>query len=274
LKCPNSSYNIWDHKGLFIKKQGNKRLDPEGEQAKGRAELMNIPIMIGWQQVVFLIVAIAGLGMLLSALMSATRGRVMKYVDKDGRVHYHHHRRERLRAGRGLGGLLLVVLAVSLLWVTYMAQSYLGLNADIPAARVHATTIEGLPHHMSVELTQFNRDGKQTSSKTYLLKGDRWQLQANMLKFPTWLNMLGLHSGYKVTRLQGQYDDPELERKSEHSVYLLNGGEDDFFKTAYKQAWTSPFVEAAYGNAVILPADGLTYNVFVSQTGLYAKPAK
>jgi hypothetical protein len=41
-----------------------------------------------------------------------------------------------------------------------------------------------------------------------------------------------------------------------------------------EQAWTSPVVEAAYGNAVFLAADGKTYDVFVSQTGLFAKPSR
>ena len=40
------------------------------------------------------------------------------------------------------------------------------------------------------------------------------------------------------------------------------------------QAWVSPVIQAAYGNAVFLMADGKTYDVFVSQTGLYAMPEK
>jgi hypothetical protein len=41
-----------------------------------------------------------------------------------------------------------------------------------------------------------------------------------------------------------------------------------------QQAWVSPIIQAAYGNAVFLAADGKTYDVYVSQTGLYAAPQK
>jgi hypothetical protein len=85
---------------------------------------------------------------------------------------------------------------------------------------------------------------------------------------------VGLHSSYKLTRLEGRFDDPNLERHATHTVVDLNGGDDNFFKTVQEQAWVSPIVQGAYGNAVFLGADGKTYDVFVSQTGLYATPEK
>jgi hypothetical protein len=88
------------------------------------------------------------------------------------------------------------------------------------------------------------------------------------------MNIVGIHSGYKLTRLEGRFDDPNMEANAKHTVIVLNGGDDQFFKTVQEQAWVSPVVQAAYGNAVFLAADGKTYNVFVSQTGLYAQPAK
>src|SRR5436853_282281 len=83
-------------------------------------------------------------------------------------------------------------------------------------------------------------------------RGDEWMLQGDIIKFPTWLNILGLHSGYKLTRLEGRYDDPKLESNSRHVVVTLNGGDDNFFKTMQGQAWVSPVIQAAYGNAVFL----------------------
>jgi hypothetical protein len=234
---------------------------------------MTTPITIGAPQLILFLLAALGLGLLLWSVMGlAGKGRVEKYVDHRG-VLTHRHRRH-FRAGHAAGGIVILAIALSLLWAVSLVQSYLGLTADIPAARVHATAIEGEPHLMSVELVLFDKDGHQTSDKTYLVKGDRWQLQGNILKFPGWLNIFGLHSGYKITRLEGQYEDINLEENSKHTAIELNGGDGDFFKTVYKQAWTSPFVDAAYANAVLEPADGHTYNILISQTGLYAKPAK
>jgi hypothetical protein len=127
---------------------------------------------------------------------------------------------------------------------------------------------------MSVEITLYDKNGHQTSDNTYAVAGDEWMLQGDIVKFPAWLNILGLHSGYKLTRLEGRFDDPNLERNAKHTVIVLNGGDDQFFKTVQEQAWTSPFVQAAYGSGVFLAPDGKSYNVLVSQTGLLAEPAK
>jgi len=232
---------------------------------------MNTPIQVGLPQIILLLVAVIGLGLLIHSAMSLTRGHREVFEDEYGNRFY--GKRRRFRWKRGVGGIILLLLAISILWMTFLVQTYLGLTNDIKVAQVHASTVINQQHMMSVELILYDGSGKQTSDNTYFVQGDRWMLQGNIIKFPTWLNILGVHSGYKLTRLEGQYDDPNDESTMKHTVITLNGGDDNFFKTVYKQAWSSPFVDAAYGNAVIIPADGQTYNVLVSQTGLYAKPA-
>ncbi|HZR39408.1 MAG TPA: hypothetical protein VFB12_04785 [Ktedonobacteraceae bacterium] len=237
---------------------------------------MNTPVQIGWAQLIIFLIAVLGIGMLISAVMGLTRGsREMEiFEDENGQRYRRWRRRHRhFRAGRSIGGVVLLVVALVLLWAASLTQAYLGLTGDIKVAQVRANMITNQQHVMNVELVLYGNDGKQASDNFYEVQGDRWMVQGNIIKFASWLNLLGMHSGYKLTRLEGQYDDPNMESNSKHTVIVLNGGDDDFFKTVYKQAWSSPFVDAAYGNAVILPADGMTYNVFVSQTGLYAKPA-
>ncbi|EFH89041.1 hypothetical protein [Ktedonobacter racemifer] len=235
---------------------------------------MEYPVQIGLPQILLFILFVGGLVLLISSLMGLAGGRrVVEYVDDEG-IRRYKRRRRRMRPGRGIGGVLLLLLAVGILWITSLTQSYLGLTGEIQVARVHAQAVEGRPHLMSLELTQYDQHGNITSDKAYFVNGDQWLLEGNMLKFPGWLNIFGLHSGYKLTRLEGRYEDVNLEAKGERSVYELNGGDGQFFKTVYKQAWSSPFVEAAYGTAVFLPADGMTYNIYASQVGLEAKPAK
>ena len=233
---------------------------------------MNTPIQIGLAQVIILLAAILGLGLLISSLMSLVKEQRSVFVDEDGR-RYYSRRHSGFKWMRGISGILLVLVAIVILWVASLVQTYLNLTGDIKVAQVHASPVANQQHMMSVELTLYDESGKQTSDQTYFVTGDRWMLQGDIIKFPNWVNLLGLHSGYKLTRLEGQYDDPNDESNLKHTVVTLNGGEDGFFKTVYKQAWSSPFVEAAYGNAVIVPADSHNYTVLVSQTGLYAKPA-
>lgn len=241
---------------------------------------MNVPIILGVPQIILLILGLLGLGLLISSLMSlVSLSRHQAYSEEQGGEEYRrkfgrYRHRHHFRWGHGISGLLLVLVAVCLLWLATLMQTYLGLTSDIRVAQVHAVPLANLPHEMSVEITLYDKNGHQTSDNTYAVAGDEWMLQGDIIKFPAWLNILGLHSGYKLTRLEGRFDDPNLERNAKHTVIVLNGGDDQFFQTVQEQAWTSPFVQAAYGSGVFLAPDGKTYNVFVSQTGLLAEPAK
>ena len=239
---------------------------------------MTIPFVLGGPQVFLLIIAIVGILLLVNAFVGLRRRR-HGYKDEDGEHKFGNRRHRgrlhfRPRWGRLFGGVFLVFFAISLLWLSLLIQTYLGLTSDIKVARIHATTVANVPHLMSVDLTLFDQNGHQVSEQTYILNGDEWMLQGDIIKFPPWLNIFGLHSGYKLTRLEGRFDDPNLEANSHHTVVVLNGGDDNFFKTVQEQAWTSPVVQAAYGSGTFIQPDGKTYDVFVSQTGLYAAPEK
>ncbi len=238
---------------------------------------MTIPITFGLPQVILFVIGLVGFVLLVSMITGLVIGEEIEREEEDeeGRRRGRKYiRRRRFKWGRGLGGVILLLIAVSLLWTTFLVQSYLGVTGEIKVAHVRASAITNIPHVMSVELVLYDKDGHQISDNTYGVMGDEWMLQGDIVKFPTWLNIVGLHSGYKLTRLEGRFDDPNLERNNKHTVIDLNGGDDNFFKTAQTQTWLAPLVEAAYGNAVFLPADGKTYTVFVSQTGLYAVPLK
>lgn len=238
---------------------------------------MNFPVQIGFPQVVLFLIALVGLWLFITAAVSLIR-----------RYNEHELKEQELRTGvrpsrtwgfghlrlrRGISGILLLAIAISLLWLTFLVQTYLGLTGDIRVARIHATPTN-LPHVMSVELILYDQNGHATSDKTYIVQGDEWMLQGDIVKFPTWLNVLGLHSGFKLTRLEGRYDDINMERNSPHTVIELNGGDDNFFKTVQEQAWTSPFVDSAYGSSAFLSPDYKTYDIFVSQDALHPEPVK
>lgn len=238
---------------------------------------MNFPFQFGLPQFLLLIVAIIGLALFFYAAHSLLRGekRYKHLTDEEKEIYYRHGRlprRRRLRWQHGIGGLLLVVFSLSLLWLTFLIQSYLGLTSDIKVAQVTALAIDnnanGVPM-MSVDLTLYDQNGKATSQHSYLVMGNEWMLQDDTVKINGFLNILGVHSGYKITRLEGRFDDPNLEANSRHTVVTLNGGDDGFFQNMKAwHGWVSPFVDAQYGTAVFSAADG-TYNIFASQTGLY-----
>ena len=231
---------------------------------------MNIPFNFGLPQITMILIGLAGLWLFITA----ASGLLRRSGDMDEDEFERYKRtgvipRRRFRFKRGISGILLIFVAVSLLWLTFLVQYYLGLTGNIRVAQIRASSPS--PHQMNIELVLYDSNGHQLSDHNYSVQGDEWMLQADFIKFPTWLNVIGFHSGYKITRLEGLYQDPNLERNSKHTVVELNGGEDGFFTTMRTQKfWFSPFVDAYYGNAAFAPADG-TYDIFASQDGLFAK---
>ncbi len=243
---------------------------------------MNIPFQFGLPQIILILIGICGFLLFVYAAHSLIRGeKLYKLRTEEEKEMYQRHgrlpRRRRLRWQHGISGIVLLFIAISLLWMTFLVQSYLGLTGNIEVAQIRATKVanpvdSNVPM-MSVELTLLDQNGHTTSDQTYLVLGNEWMMQGDIIKFTDWLNVVGLHSGYKLTRLEGRYDDPGLEANGKHTVVTLNGGDDGFFQHAQGSNWYSSFVQAQYGNAVFQVADGGTYNIFVSQTGLYAVKA-
>lgn len=179
----------------------------------------------------------------------------------------------RLRIMDSLLSLAIIALALGALYSTLAVQAYTSLTSSALVAHVRSATIANSPTGeptMSVELTLYGQDGKPTSDKTYLVLGNEWMVQGDMIKFAPMFSMLGLRSGYKITRLEGRYDSAELETSGKHTVVELNGGDDHFFQVAHSlESMIAPFVDAAYGSAVINGSGA--YNIYVSQSGLWAK---
>lgn len=233
---------------------------------------MNIPFQIGWPQVLLIIIGLVGLWSFITAGVGLLSPRSsMGEDEKERYARTGYLPRRGFRVIRGLGGIVLLAVAISLLWATFLVQSYLGLTGEIKVAHIHATPIANVAHEMGVEVILYDGKGHAISDKLYLLQGDEWMLQGDVVKFPAWLNVIGLHAGYKLTRLEGRYDDINLENSAHHTAIALNGGDDNFFKTTYAyRSWFGPFVDAEYGNAVFQTTG--SFDVFATQDALIARP--
>jgi hypothetical protein len=233
---------------------------------------MNIPLQIGWPQVILLLIGLVGLWLFITAGLRLLSP--VKFLSQEEKERYHRtgrFPRHRFKITRGLSGIVLLAVAISLLWVTFLVQSYIGLTGEIKVAHIRATPIANVAHQMSVEVMLYDGNGHVTSDNTYLIQGDEWMVQGDIIKFPAWLNVVGLHAGYKLTRLEGRYDDINLENTAHHTALPLNGGDDNFFQTTYThKQWFAPFVDAIYGNAVF-QAPG-SFTVFATQDALIARP--
>ncbi len=108
----------------------------------------------------------------------------------------------------------------------------------------------------------------------YVLGGDEWQIDARVIKWHAFGNLLGFDTAYRLERIGGRYGAIDRERATPPTVYALHAPERvDVWQLL--RAWQQyiPWVDALYGSAIYLPmADGADYEVSVSPTGLLARP--
>src|SRR5208337_1541312 len=180
----------------------------------------------------------------------------------------------RLRRGRLVGGLLRGVTSLALFSLAAAAlllggdfRTYQRLSAEQPAAelefsRIGAHQFNGLLIYPTGERASF------------ALHGDEWQVDARILKWRAFANLLGFDSAYRLERISGRFTRIEDERTEPRTVYSLNPpSRVDLWELLHRfRAWV-PWVDALYGSATYLPMTEIgRYEIKVSQSGLLARP--
>jgi hypothetical protein len=236
---------------------------------------MNFPTQIGVPQVIIAIIFIAA-----SLLFYSFIRGILSKRPKDVEVEDEYKRRSTIRVlrrsfhwDRAGGSIVLALLGILLVWLLGAAQTYLMLTSRIQVAHVRATPVKnsGKPM-MSVDLILYDDKGNKVSDNTYIVNGDEVFIGGDILAYQDWANILGLHSGYKLTKLEGMYSDANLERTEQHTVEVLNGGDDALFNAAYQGGASTLLVKAAYKNGSTVPPNGKGYNICVSQDAIVPQP--
>ncbi len=112
--------------------------------------------------------------------------------------------------------------------------------------------------------------------KYFQLSGDEWRLDARIIKWKGWANIIGLDSYYQLERLSGRYSDIEQANSLLPSAYRLSGPQKGVSIWKLKQLMKSklPFLDAYFGQSVYLPMkDGARYQLSITQSGLVVRPA-
>jgi len=192
-------------------------------------------------------------------------------------------------------GLLLVVRCVRRIKQRrVMAATRSGMGgglclaiAGLAAAMVlNLHTYARLSHEQAVAHVQFSSLGPQqyrgmlTTADQRLrivdISGDEWQLDARVLKWRAWANLLGMDTLYRLDRISGRYKNIEDENRKPRTAIALHDGERglDTLAVARRLPDWATFADAQYGSATFLPmADGAAYDISLSQSGLVARPA-
>src|ERR1700729_3900955 len=128
----------------------------------------------------------------------------------------------RLRRRRVFGGLLtgatalvLILLCVCALVVAANLQTYQRLSVEQPAGELQLTRIG--PRQFNAVLTY--PSGERAN---FSLRGDEWQVDARVLKWHAFANLIGFDAAYRLERISGRYSHIEDERAQPRTVYELH----------------------------------------------------
>ena len=178
-------------------------------------------------------------------------------------------RRRRVFGGamNGAAALIFVLLSVGAALIAGNLRTYQRLTYEQPAGELQL---------MRTSEREFNAvltyPGGQRAN--FALSGDEWQIDARVLKWHAFANLVGFDSAYRLERISGRYASVEDERSRARTVYSLNPAQRiDPWELAHRYHSWMPWIDALYGSATFLPmADGALYEIKVTQSGLVARP--
>jgi hypothetical protein len=168
--------------------------------------------------------------------------------------------------GRTGGGALFLSLSALTATLGASTQGYRALTGEEVAITV--TTIPTGPRAFQA-FVEF-ADGRDT---TLVVEGDQIMIDAHILKWRYFANVLGLHTQYELDRLSGRYVDIDSERELERTVHSLKTDKRvDLFDLVRRYAFLTYLVDAEYGSATYVEVqEPARFQISVSTTGLLVR---
>ncbi len=163
--------------------------------------------------------------------------------------------------------LLFISVGSAMLMTAMYLQAYRAFTHKEMIGVVEARKTKGLDYDIFLKFAPVEK-GVKGEEKIYKIKGDQWAIGGDILKFEDWVNFIGIHTGYKTTRIHGRYLKAADENIKEHTAYDINGGTDAVWLYLYENSSSFPFIKAVYGNSVYtFPSDDDFYEVYVTTSG-------
>jgi len=178
-------------------------------------------------------------------------------------------------AGLEFTGLFFLLLASSFFLLASNLYTYQRLVYEQAIAEVTFQQLSDQQYRASIKA--LDSDFHQVID----LKGDEWQLDAQVLTWQGIATLFGLDANYRLHRISGRYVDIDDEQQKPRSVFSLvtktaitENEKLDLWHFANKHQDWLQWVDAIYGSAVFLPmTNDAKYSVAISRTGLIARPA-
>ena len=166
-----------------------------------------------------------------------------------------------------LFALLCILFAGLLGTLSLSMHGYRMLTHEDLAATVH---VRPLGDHQFLARFDFP-DGRE---ETYQVSGDQLYVDAHILKWKPWANILGLHTAYQLDRVTGRYVQLDDEMSMPRTVYPLSDQSPlNLFDLRQQYSMLEPLVDAGYGSGTFEAAtEPETYEIRVTTSGLIIRP--
>ena len=168
-------------------------------------------------------------------------------------------------------GIAFLIMSV-LIAVSYLnLRNYSAFTREELVAKVKIEKVRGELYDMALTFIPVKK-GSSQEAETYLLKGNQWMIDGDILKWKPALNAAGFKTAYKITRISGRYLLPAQQLRDGQTIYTVNGGTDRLWVLLHKYQKFFPFVEAVYGNgAYAFAHSNQTFGVYVTTSGFMVK---
>ena len=170
---------------------------------------------------------------------------------------------------RLVAGLMLLALGALAGTISVGMMGYRALTREEVAARI---VVRPAGPQRFIATFRFT-DGREA---TYELAGDEIYVDAHILKWHPYANMIGLHTAYEIDRVAGRYRAIKDEREAARTVHSLARDKPvDLYALRRRHAFLAPAFDAEYGSATFVPVTRpAELELRVSTTGLLMREAK
>ncbi|MCP4492231.1 MAG: hypothetical protein GY820_33720 [Gammaproteobacteria bacterium] len=180
--------------------------------------------------------------------------------------------RKLLRAGLyAMPAVFMLLSFTLLLMVISNLTIYQRLTLERDIARITIGEIEKQQYQIDLNFLDADQSSK---TKSFILQGDEWRMEAKILKWQGWANLVGMDSYYQLDRISGRYRDIEQATGQPVTAFQLSAKQRGINLWELKRVMKKnlPFLDAYFGQGVFLPLEhGAVYTISINQSGLLAR---
>ena len=172
-------------------------------------------------------------------------------------------------------GAPITVIGLALSLLGFNSMTFERLTHEGPVADVRVKAID--PARSLYQVSIMRLDGPKLT-QVCNVQGDEWDMSARVQKWKPWANVMGLDSTYQLDQVTNRYFTAERGNGKPITACDLKGPPPEVNSWVPK-AWLFWIVDHAYtedrkfGSAAFMPlADGATYRVVITQSGLNSFP--